>query len=79
MKKMKEMPLRWGVQAHIYSPVEETMTVGSNRLQVGPRLILIGVGGILQKLVDQVGSATPLRSSVFWILPESDNDIFRRG
>jgi len=73
------------------------MIVGSNRIHIGPRLILKGSGEMLQKLVEgrgrgrsanlasgasqphQVGSASLLRSGVFWILPESDNDIFHRG
>ena len=73
------------------------MTIGSNQLHVGPRLILEDGGGILQKLVEgqgrgrsaglasgadrphQVSSASLLLSSVFWILPESGNDIFHHG
>jgi len=35
------------------------MTVGSNRLHVGPRLILEDSGGILQKLVEGRGRRRP--------------------
>jgi hypothetical protein len=51
--------LREGVYPYIYTPVGETSSVRSNRLDVGLGLILDVSVGILQKTVEACGERWP--------------------